>query len=144
MVLTGSSGLFEDAMGNSFPKRGTYQFIEDKVRYTFFNPNIVRKEYIDRIFKITQDILKALRIVRVARYAQKNNLSQDLPKISTRTLLIWGLNDTITPAHVGHEFARLLPNSTLKFIDKCCHAPMIENPEKFNEILSEFLDTVEK
>ena len=30
MILTGSSGLFESAMGNTFPKRGNYEFIKKK------------------------------------------------------------------------------------------------------------------
>ena len=29
LVLTGSSGLFEDSMGGSFPKRGNYAYVED-------------------------------------------------------------------------------------------------------------------
>jgi pimeloyl-ACP methyl ester carboxylesterase len=40
---------------------------------------------------------------------------------------------------VAHDFNRLIPNSKLKFIDKCCHAPMMEQPEKFNDILNDFL-----
>ena len=40
---------------------------------------------------------------------------------------------------VGHEFNRLIPNSTLKFIDKCGHAPMMEHPDKFNATFEEFL-----
>jgi pimeloyl-ACP methyl ester carboxylesterase len=54
-------------------------------------------------------------------------------------LLVWGLNDTITPPMVAHEFNRLIPKSKLKFIDQCCHAPMMEHPDKFNEIVSDFL-----
>jgi pimeloyl-ACP methyl ester carboxylesterase len=40
---------------------------------------------------------------------------------------------------VAHEFNRLIPNSELKFIDRCCHAPMMEHPETFNEIVEDFL-----
>jgi pimeloyl-ACP methyl ester carboxylesterase len=29
--------------------------------------------------------------------------------------------------------------STLKFIENCCHAPMMEHPIKFNNILKDFL-----
>jgi pimeloyl-ACP methyl ester carboxylesterase len=53
--------------------------------------------------------------------------------------LVWGLNDTITPPIVAHEFNRLLKNSELHFIDKCGHAPMMEHPEEFNRILSKYL-----
>jgi pimeloyl-ACP methyl ester carboxylesterase len=65
-----------------------------------------------------------------------------IPEIKVPTLLIWGLNDTITPPHVGHDFNRLIPNSELHFIDKCCHAPMMEQPEEFNKILAPFLEKI--
>jgi pimeloyl-ACP methyl ester carboxylesterase len=139
MVLTGSSGLFENSMGGSFPKRGDYEYIKERVGYTFYNPNTATKELIDEIFETTNNIPKCLRIVAIAKSAQRNNMASDLPKIQTKTLLVWGLNDTITPPVVGHEFNRLLSNSQLRFIDKCCHAPMMEQPDKFNSILEEFI-----
>ncbi len=139
MVLTGSSGLFENSMGGSFPKRGDYEYIKERVGYTFYNPNTATKELVDEIFETTNNIPKCLRIVAIAKSAQRNNMASDLPKIQTKTLLVWGLNDTITPPVVGHEFNRLLSNSQLRFIDKCCHAPMMEHPDKFNSILEEFI-----
>lgn len=140
MVLTGSSGLFEDSMGGSFPKRGNYEYIKERVLYTFYDPKAATKELIDEVFEITNNNQKCLRIINIARSAQRHNLAKDLPKIEAPTLLIWGLNDTITPSDVAHEFHRLLPNSTLRFIDKCCHAPMMEQPEKFNSYLDRFLE----
>ena len=61
-------------------------------------------------------------------------------QIQVPTLLIWGLNDTITPPHVAHEFNRLIKNSELYFIDQCGHAPMMEHPDEFNVQLKKFLD----
>ena len=80
-----------------------------------------------------------MRIVAIAKSAQRNNLANDLPNIKVPTLLVWGLNDTITPPMVAYEFNRLIPNTELRFIDKCCHAPMMEHPEVFNEIVERFL-----
>lgn len=140
MVLTGSSGLFENAMGGSYPKRGSYEYIKERVEYTFYDPKTATKEYIDEVFETTKSIPKCMRIVAIAKSAQRHNMADELPNIQVPTLLVWGLNDTITPPMVGHEFNRLIPNSTLRFIDKCCHAPMMEHPEKFNEILEEFLN----
>jgi len=140
LILTGSSGLFEDSMGGSFPKRGSYDYVEERVQYTFYDPKTATKELIDEVFQTTNDIPKCLRIVGIAKSAQRNNMANEIPKIKAPTLLIWGLNDTITPPMVAHEFNRLIPNSTLRFIDKCCHAPMMEHPKKFNELLDEFLE----
>ncbi len=139
LILTGSSGLFENAMGGSFPKRGSYDYVKERVQYTFFNPATISEDYINEVFETTQSIPKCLNIVAIAKSAQRHNMASELPNIKIPTLLIWGLNDTITPPMVAHDFNRLIPNSTLRFIDKCCHAPMMEKPEKFNEILEEFL-----
>jgi pimeloyl-ACP methyl ester carboxylesterase len=139
LVLTGSSGLFENTMGGSYPRRGSYDYIRERVAYTFYDPNVASKELVDEVFETTRSIPKCMRIVAIAKSAQRNNLALELPTIKVPTLLVWGLNDTITPPMVGHEFNRLIPNSELKFIDKCCHAPMMEHPQKFNELVEDFL-----
>ena len=140
LILTGSSGLFENSMGGSFPKRGDYKYIKERVEYTFYDPNTISKEYIEEVFETTTSIPKAMRIVAIAKSAQRNNMAKEIPNIKAPTLLIWGLNDTITPPMVAHEFNRLIPNSKLRFIDKCCHAPMMEHPDIFNDLLEEFLE----
>lgn len=140
LLLTGSSGLFENSMGGSFPKRGSYEYIRERVEYTFYDPKTATKELVDEVFETTKSIPKCLRIVAIAKSAQRHNMAKEIPKIKQPTKLVWGLNDTITPPHVAHEFNKLIPNSSLNFIDKCCHAPMMEHPEKFNVILSNFLE----
>jgi pimeloyl-ACP methyl ester carboxylesterase len=140
LILTGSSGLFENSMGGSFPKRGNYEYIKERVEYTFYDPATISKEYVDEIFETVSSIPKCMSIVAIAKSAQRHNMADELHLIKVPTLLIWGLNDTITPPIVAHDFHRLIPNTTLRFIDHCCHAPMMEQPEKFNDILAEFLE----
>lgn len=139
LVLTGSSGLFENGMGGSFPKRGSYDYIAERVAYTFYDPAVASKELIDEVFQITSSIPKCMSIVGIAKSAQRNNVAKDLPRIQVPTLLVWGLNDTITPAEVGYEFNRLIAQSELHFIDHCCHAPMMECPDRFNQLLDNWL-----
>ena len=139
LILTGSSGLFENAMGGSYPRRGSYDYIKDRVEYTFYNPQVASTDLVEEVFETTKSIPKCMRIVAIAKSAQRNNLASDLHHIKVPTLLVWGLNDTITPAMVAHDFNRLIKNSELRFIDNCCHAPMMEHPETFNAIVEEFL-----
>ena len=140
MILTGSSGLFESGMGGTFPKRGSMEYVKERVAYTFYDPKMATEELIDEVYTIVNDNYKALRVLRIARDAQRHNMKDDISSIRIPTLLVWGLNDNITPPHVAHEFNRLLPDSELKFIDKCGHAAMMEQPEKFNGILRTFLE----
>ncbi len=139
LVLTGSSGLFEHAMGGSYPKRGNYEYIKDRVAYTFFDPQIATEELVDEVFEVTRSIPKCMRMVSIAKSAQRHNMANELHQIDIPTLLIWGLNDTITPPSVAHDFDRLIPDTELRFIDKCGHAPMMEHPQLFNNYLHDFM-----
>jgi len=140
LILTGSSGLFEDGMGGSFPKRGNYGFVQERVAYTFYDPAVATRELVDEVFNVTNSNAKCLRIISIARSAQRHNLAKDLHRITVPALLVWGLNDTITPPVVAHEFHRLLPAAELRFLDHCGHAPMMERPREFNQLLLRFLE----
>ncbi len=139
LILTGSSGLFEHGMGDSYPKRGDYEYIKKKTEITFYDPQTATKELVDEVYGIVNERIKAIKIIALAKSAIRNNLGDELSKIDQPTLLIWGNDDTVTPPFVGREFQRLIRNSELHFIDKCGHAPMMELPGDFNIILHQFL-----
>ena len=139
LILTGSSGLFENGMGDTYPKRGDYEYIRKKTEVTFYDPSVATKELVDEVYEIVNQRIKAIKVIALAKSAIRNNLGDELKEIQIPTLLIWGNNDTITPPFVGKEFNKLIPNSELHLIDKCGHAPMMERPDEFNEILNGFL-----
>lgn len=139
LTLTGSSGLFENGMGDTYPKRGDYEYIRKKTELTFYDPKIATKELVDELYETVNVRLKAIKIIALAKSAIRNNLGDEVSQIKQPTLLVWGNNDNITPPFVGKEFHRLIPNSELHFIDLCGHAPMMERPEEFNGILHKFL-----
>jgi 2-hydroxy-6-oxonona-2,4-dienedioate hydrolase len=139
LILTGSSGLFESGMGDSYPKRGDYEYIKKKSALTFYDPAIATKELVDEVYAITSNRMNVVKIIALAKSAIRNNLGEEISQIQQPTLLIWGNNDTVTPPFVGQEFHKLIPNSELHFIDKCGHAPMMEVPGEFNQILEKFL-----
>ena len=135
LVLTGSSGLYEKAMGDSFPKRGNYEYIEEKTKAVFYNPDIATKELVDDVFKIVNDRSAVIRTLSIAKSAIRHNMANDIPAMNQPTCLIWGEKDTVTPPEVAKDFHKLLPNSDLFWLDKCGHAAMMERPEEFNKIL---------
>ena len=143
LVLTGSSGLFENAMGNTFPKRGDYSYIKHKTEMVFYNPEMATKELVDDLYETVNDLGKCIRIVKTAKSAVRHNLEDKLAGLMNPTLLVWGKEDTVTPAWVGQKFHDLLPNSELVMVEECGHAPMMERPEIFNQVLEQFLDKLE-
>ncbi len=141
LILSGSSGLYECGMGDSFPRRGDYSYIKAKAEQTFFNPETATKELVDEIYA-TVNSRKALQILSLAKSTIHNNLEKELVKIKTQCCLIWGRNDCVTPPDVAIRFNRSIPGSKLFWIDKCGHVPMLETPAAFNTILDDFLQLV--
>ncbi len=142
LVLTGSSGLYENSFGGSFPRRESYDFIQEKVAFTFYDPAMATKELVDEVFAAVNDRNKVIRILSMAKSAIRHNMAKDLHKITIPVCLIWGKDDKVTPPEVAEEFYHLLPNSELNWVDKCGHAPMMERPAEFIEYLQKFLDRV--
>lgn len=139
LVITGSSGLYESAMGDGYPKRGDYEFIKKKAQDVFYDPAVATKEIVDEVFATVNDRMKLVKTLAIAKSAIRHNMSKDLPKMKTPTCIIWGENDSVTPPKVAMEFHDLLPDSELFWIEKCGHAPMMEHPEEFNKILDAWL-----
>ncbi len=142
LVLTGSSGLYENAFGGSFPRRESYDFIKEKVEFTFYDPATATKELVDEVFQTVNDRSRVIRILALAKSAIRHNMAKELKKITIPVSLIWGKQDKVTPPEVAEEFHELLPNSELNWVDKCGHAPMMEQPVIFNDHLEKFLDRI--
>lgn len=140
LIITGSSGLYENAMGDGYPKRGDYDYIRAKSEEVFYDPKVATKEIVDEVFDSVNDRNKLLRTLAIAKSAIRHNMAKDLPNMLTRTAIIWGAQDGVTPPNVADEFNSLLPNSDLYWIDKCGHAPMMEHPDRFNEIMYSWME----
>ena len=141
LVLFGSSGLYESAMGNTYPRRGDYNYIEERIKDVFFQKNVVTKELVDEVFAIVNDRMKAIKTLAISKSAIRHNMAEDLPSFNVPVCLIWGKQDTVTPPDVAVKFHELLPQSELHWIDECGHAAMMEHPQEFNRILEQWLKT---
>lgn len=139
LVITGSSGLYESAMGESYPKRNSYEYIKRKSQEVFYDPEVATKEIVDEVFETVNDRSKLIRTLAIAKSAIRHNMAKDLPNMDTPTCIIWGKNDIVTPPNVAEEFHELLPDSDLYWIDECGHAAMMEHPEEFNNLLYKWL-----
>ena len=138
LILSGSSGLYETGLGNTFPRRRDYDYIKTKTQMTFYNPEVATKELVDEVYA-TVNSRKAIQILSLAKSTIRNNLEKELHKIQTPCCLIWGKNDAITPPQVAKDFQRLIPHAELHWIDECGHVPMMERPDEFNLLLHHFL-----
>jgi len=139
LIITGSSGLYESAMGGGYTKRSDYEVIKKKAQDVFYDPAVATKEIVDEVYETVNDRNKLIKTLAIAKSAIRHNMAKDLPKMETPICIIWGKNDTVTPPEVAEEFHELL-DSELHWIDKCGHAAMMEHPEEFNTILNAWLE----
>ncbi|MCB4798793.1 alpha/beta fold hydrolase [Neotamlana laminarinivorans] len=139
LVITGSSGLYENAMGGGYTKRSDYEVIKKKAQDVFYDPEVATKDIVDEVYETVNDRNKLVKTLAIAKSAIRHNMAKDLPDLNVPTCIIWGKNDSVTPPDVAEEFNTLLPDSELFWIDKCGHAAMMEHPKKFNEILYSWL-----
>jgi pimeloyl-ACP methyl ester carboxylesterase len=138
MVLTGSSGLYEKSLGDSYPQRKNYEYIKRKAQEVFYNPRVATKELVDEVFEVVNNRMKVIRTLALAKSAIRHNMAKDLPNLNVPACLIWGKNDLVTPPNVAEEFKKLLPDADLFWIDNCGHAPMMEHPAEFIDIMDKW------
>jgi len=141
LIITGSSGLYESAMGSGYTKRSDYEVIKKKAQDVFYDPKVATKEIVDEVYETVNNRNKLIKTLAIAKSAIRHNMAKDLPNMTTPTCIIWGKNDNVTPPEVAEEFHELLPDADLFWIDKCGHAAMMEHPEKFNTILNSWLQS---
>ena len=140
LIITGSSGLYESAMGGGYPKRSDYEVIKKKAQDVFYDPAVATKEIVDEVYETVNNRNKLIKTLAIAKSAIRHNMAKDLPNMKTPTCIIWGKNDSVTPPEVAEEFNELLPDSELHWIDKCGHAAMMEHPDEFNKIMDAWLE----
>jgi pimeloyl-ACP methyl ester carboxylesterase len=140
MVLSGASGIYEMPMGSGTMRRQDREFIRERTELTFYDPVHATDELVDEMLEIVNDRPRAVRLIKMARSAEEETVTERLSGLDVPTLLVWGQNDVITPPDVAEEFRERLADAELHFIDRCGHAPMIEHPDQFNTIMLQFLE----
>ena len=101
MVLTGSSGLYESSMGDSFPRRKNKDYIRQKTEEVFYNPKVATDELVDRVFEIANNRISIVRLLGYAKSAIRHNMANDIPNFKMPVCLIWGEHDKVTPPNVA-------------------------------------------
>jgi pimeloyl-ACP methyl ester carboxylesterase len=62
-----------------------------------------------------------------------------LPRVTAKTLVVWGESDRLCPVDYAHKYARLIPGAKLAIIPECGHLPPLEKPDEFHAAVTEFL-----
>ncbi|MFH1610541.1 MAG: alpha/beta hydrolase [Patescibacteria group bacterium] len=98
--------------------------VKNKVRRKFY-------QKIDATDYIESGDMKAIyqRII-------KEDLTQELKKIKSKVIIIWGAEDKETPLRDADLFNNFINNSELFIIKNAGHFPFLDQPEEFKRIFS--------
>ncbi len=66
-------------------------------------------------------------------------MAERVGAIAAPTMLIWGREDRLVSLACGEIFASRIAGARMHVIDECGHCPMLEKPDEFNRVVTEFL-----
>ena len=160
LVLVSSAGLGKEAtlvlritavpvLGEILTRpslNGTRRLLKEFVK----DPAFLTDDFVDLSYRMAalpgaqQAVLKTLRSAGnlFGPYADTYRpIVDNLGSIKSPVLIIWGRQDRVLPVAHGQAAATGLPNARLKILEDCGHLPMLEQTEKFNESILDFLSS---
>jgi pimeloyl-ACP methyl ester carboxylesterase len=121
-------------------------------RPAFYDPSFITDRFIETKYAVAaapsaqQAVLRALRgFVSIAgfRLTQVAALQAVMRTMDQPTLIIWGRQDKLVPADHARVLEARLPRSKKIIFDECGHLPQLEQAQRFNAAVLEFLESVE-
>jgi pimeloyl-ACP methyl ester carboxylesterase len=95
----------------------------------------------DSMPMVALDALRAgpLGLARGVSIISSRDLREELPRVRSPVLLLWGEGDYLMPLRLAEEWQRTLPDSRLVLLS-CGHVPMLEAPHELVRSMLAFLD----
>jgi pimeloyl-ACP methyl ester carboxylesterase len=76
---------------------------------------------------------------RTRAQSEQFPIEQELNKITSPVLLIWGAEDELIPIAAGHKMNSLIKGSKLVTLQSCGHVPQEEMPERVVDEMTKFI-----
>jgi len=113
--------------------------IDRSVRQSMYVQDVVTTEMVDRYHDLL--IYPGNRTATLDRARTPRTVAkpEDMARITTPTLILWGAEDTLIPVSAGRWFDRHIPNSTLIVWPKVGHIPMEEAPDRSAKALADWM-----
>lgn len=115
-------------IGNAVFSPKHLQRFKDSAR-NFFYIFLRNRDYVKANGTMKETIKKVL----------DEDLIEDLSKIKTKTLLVWGGADKMVPVKYAYIFKEKIEDSRLEILPKIGHSPHLETPQKLSDIICSFL-----
>jgi pimeloyl-ACP methyl ester carboxylesterase len=120
---------------------GTLEESREYLRKLYYDHSFVTEELVE------QNLILRLRSAYTIESMQTANArglgaltEEEVRGIKAPTLLVWGTNDRLSPVANADKLNAAIENSRKVLIDRAGHYPFLEQAEKFNRIVLEFLN----
>jgi 4,5:9,10-diseco-3-hydroxy-5,9,17-trioxoandrosta-1(10),2-diene-4-oate hydrolase len=121
---------------------GTLEESREYMEKLFYDHSLVTDELVEHNLRLR--LASAFTAESTATAAQRGlgGLSEaEVRAIKAPTLLIWGMNDPLSSVANAEKLNSAIKNSRKVLFDKAGHYPFLEHPDKFNQVVLEFLKT---
>jgi len=135
IVLSDSSGLSENMVYSM-----DYAAICDQISQVFYENKFASFHLVNSVYQTMNTSNNGLHVKYFTQSSQEMEVSDILRLLRHPVLLVWGLQDKITPPEVALEFHDLLLHGAVRFIDECGHLPMVERPGQYTSHVISFLN----
>ena len=96
-------------------------------------------EFVPLLEEIAADVRRHTLETQLLLMADTGSCRDLLPHITVPTLLVWGEHDARSPLTVARQFERAIPDAEFVVIPGCGHVSNLEAPERFNEVVRDFV-----
>lgn len=104
------------------------------------NGEVHEKLVNDFVTRMTLPNAKLAFLSTVLGIRNSANFEDRIRKIKSPTLIVWGKQDKLIPVEYASPFMAAIKESKFVEMPECGHVPHVEQPKKFSEIVSSFLD----
>jgi pimeloyl-ACP methyl ester carboxylesterase len=128
--------------------RPSRAMIPSMLKWNFANPQNLPPDWIERRYEVfalpgRQKSIAGLARANINLWGVKPQVYQEiikkLPQIQSPTLVIWGAADRVLPVAQAQMASKILQHQ-LEIWPNCGHHPFLEFPDRFNNLVLEFLN----
>jgi len=112
---------------------------EDGLKTAMYDDAHVTPEMVDRYWQLNRREGTRAATLRRFQTPPDTYIQDNVTKIATPTLILWGEFDTLTPRDMGEAYAAAIPGAKFVVYKNTGHIPMEEVPDQSARAVREFL-----
>jgi 2-hydroxy-6-oxonona-2,4-dienedioate hydrolase len=119
---------------------GTLEESREYLHKLYCDHSFVTDEMVERNLILRLRSAYAIESMQTANARGLGGVTEvEVRAIKAATLLVWGMNDPLSPVANADKLHAAIKGSRKVLIDKAGHYPFLEHADKFNQIVLEFL-----